>query len=765
MTKKLETSDEVNVGDQSESRLAALFAEMNDIVLVLDRNGRYLTVAPTKTENLYRPPTALTGKTVHDVFSTDTANKFLSPIRAALSEREPQQVEYQLEIEGKEVLFEGMVTPISQDAVLWVARDVTQRRRLSETVSFLASIVESTDDAVFGKSLDGTILSWNAGAERMYGYAANEIIGQNISHLAPPEKQEEVAEILEKLRTGQHIRAFTTERVRKDGRRMMVGLTITPIISPTGEITAASTIARDITEFVNARRALSESEASYRTLFDGNPHPMYVFDRETHAFLAVNNAAIEHYGYTRDEFLNMSVKDIRPVEEVSRLIEKIAEHAETGLVQAGPWKHRKKDGTLIDVQIAVHALTFSNRPANLVLVHDITDKKLLEEQLRQAQKMEAVGRLAGGIAHDFNNLLTAISGYSELTSRVLPAGSKLHKNVDEIKKAAGRAAGLTHQLLAFSRKQILKPVVVDVNHLVRETSTMLQRIVGEDIEFITKLDAEIENISADPIQIQQVLMNLVVNARDAMPKGGKLVIETAPAVLSQGYADKYLSIRSGRYVMLAVSDTGIGMDEETRARIFEPFFTTKEPGKGTGLGLSTVYGTVKQSDGSVWVYSEPGRGTTVKVYLPSVGTQEPKIMAKRDADEELNGNETILLVEDDEVVRKLTREFLTMHGYTVIDSSEHESATTICADHDGPIHLLLTDVVMPGMCGPDLAKILKRIRPKMKVLFMSGYTDEAIMQRGVLDANSELIQKPFSPEGLARKVGQVLAGPDQATRD
>lgn len=759
MNMKQDILDQANSSTHSEPELASLFAAMSDIVLVLDRSGRYLSVAPTRTENLYRPPTELEHKMLQDVFPTNEANMFLSHIRAALSEGEPQQIEYPLTVNNREVLFEATVTPLTKDSVLWVARDVTERKRIGETVSFLASIVESADEAIFGKSLDGTILSWNAGAETMYGYSADEIVGRNISLLAPPEKQGEIAEILEKLRAGQHIRRFTTERVRKDGSRMTVGLTITPIIGPTGEITAASTIARDITEFVQARQSLRESEASYRMLFEGNPQPMYVFDRETLAFLAVNNAATEHYGYTRDEFLKMSIKDIRPIEDVNLVIDKLTEQPDSGLLRAGTWKHCKKNGTLIDVEITAHMLTFSDRPANLVLVRDITDKKDLEEQLRQAQKMEAVGQLAGGIAHDFNNIITAISGYSELTSRVLPPHSRLHKNVDEIKKAAGRAAALTNQLLAFSRKQILKPAVIDVNQLVRETSMMLQRIVGEDIEFITKLDTEIENISADPTQIQQVLMNLVVNSRDAMQNGGKLVIETAQAVLSHDYADLHLAVKAGRYVMLAVSDTGSGMDQKTRARAFEPFFTTKDPGKGTGLGLSTVYGTVKQSGGNIWIYSEPGRGTTVKVYLPSIGIQEPKILTKPEPEEQLNGSETILVVEDEDVVRDLTREFLTMHGYNVIDSPDPESAKIICADHDGPIDLLLTDVVMPGMGGADLAKILKRVRPEMKILFMSGYTDEAIVQHGVLAANSELLQKPFSSEELARKVRQVLAVP------
>jgi signal transduction histidine kinase/CheY-like chemotaxis protein len=379
-----------------------------------------------------------------------------------------------------------------------------------------------------------------------------------------------------------------------------------------------------------------------------------------------------------------------------------------------------------------------------------------EEQLRQSQKMEAVGQLAGGIAHDFNNLLTAITGYSELTLRRLQAEDPLYRNIVEIKKAGERAASLTRQLLAFSRKQVLQPKVLALNSIISDVEKMLSRLIGEDIELRTVLEPQIGNIKADPGQIEQVLLNLAVNARDAMPHGGKLTIETGNVYLDEGYADQHLAVNPGHYVMLSVSDTGTGMDEKTQARIFEPFFTTKEAGKGTGLGLSTVYGIVKQSGGNIWVYSEVGQGTSFKVYLPRVdeGAQDYKRSAE--PEDALQGTEMILLAEDEEMVRKLAREVLEMYGYKVLEAANGGAALLICERHEEPIDLLITDVIMPEMGGRELATRLSQIRPEMKVLYMSGYTDDAIVHRGVLDEDANFIQKPFSPQTLASKVREVL---------
>ena len=380
-----------------------------------------------------------------------------------------------------------------------------------------------------------------------------------------------------------------------------------------------------------------------------------------------------------------------------------------------------------------------------------------EKQLIQSQKLEAVGRLAGGISHDFNNLLTVILGYTDISKRSLTDGDPLLRNLDEIGKASERAASLTRQLLAFSRKQVMQPKVFDLNTVVNDLKKMLRRMIGEDVELRVSSQENLGNIKADPVQLEQVIMNLVVNARDAMPKGGKLSIETSNVYLDESYAREHVAVDPGEYVMLAISDTGCGMDEETRQRIFEPFFTTKESGKGTGLGLSMVYGIVKQSGGNIWVYSEEGRGTTFKIYFPRVTAEAEEYKRVADVIEMPKGCETILLVEDAALVRTLARQVLETVGYRVLEAASAEAALTICENINGTrIDLLLTDVVMPGMSGNEMSKILLARQPDLPVVYMSGYTDDAIVQHGVLEAGINFLQKPFSPGALASKVREVL---------
>ncbi len=380
-----------------------------------------------------------------------------------------------------------------------------------------------------------------------------------------------------------------------------------------------------------------------------------------------------------------------------------------------------------------------------------------EKQLWQSQKMEAVGRLAGGVAHDFNNLLTVIKGYTELMLEDLKPSDPMRTEMEEVQKAADRAAALTRQLLAFSRRQVLAPKVVNLNYLVEDMNKLLRRLLGEDIELCIRLDENLGNAKADPGQIEQVIMNLAVNARDAMPRGGKLTLETANLELDQAYAREHAMVKSGPYVMLAITDTGSGMDAETLAHVFEPFFTTKEQGKGTGLGLSTVYGIVKQSGGYIWPYSEPGMGTSFKIYLPRVDEKAERAQARAQASPELGGTETILLVEDEEGVRALTRQLLQRHGYTVLEAEHGQDALLLCERYSGPIHLLLSDVVLAAqMSGRELVQRLSPLRPEMKVLYMSGYSDEAIVHHGVLAPGTAFLQKPFTTESLMRKLREVL---------
>jgi hypothetical protein len=455
--------------------------------------------------------------------------------------------------------------------------------------------------------------------------------------------------------------------------------------------------------------------------------------------------------------LGMTIKDIRLPEEVPALMEELDGSSWPGSNFSRVWKHRRKDGSIIDVETGANPIAFQGRQAVLVLAHDVTEKKKLEAQLHQAQKMEAIGQLAGGVAHDFNNLLGVITGYTELLLKDLRAEHPGLRRAEQIQRAAERASGLTRQLLAFSRKQVLEPKVLDLNAIVLDVEKMLQRLIGEDIQLVPVFASELGRVKADPGQMEQVIVNLAVNARDAMPRGGKLIIETANVDLDGNYSRLHAEVKPGSYVMLAVSDTGHGMDADTMSHIFEPFFTTKEEGKGTGLGLSTVFGIVKQSGGHVAVYSEVGRGTSFKVYLPR--TEEPgRALSAGTVRVEMpsTGSETILVVEDAEALRLLIAEILEVGGYRVLPGASPEEALAAAEAHDGPIHLLLTDVVMPGMSGRQVADRIKASRPAVRVMYMSGYTDEAIGQHGALEPGTHFMQKPFTAGALLRKVREVL---------
>src|SRR5579871_775645 len=501
-----------------------------------------------------------------------------------------------------------------------------------------------------------------------------------------------------------------------------------------------------------AKHVLKDRDKKFRLLFEDNPQPMWVFDLETQEFLEVNAAAAALYGYTRDEFRCMRLSDLQGEEDARRMTAEIGADARPA---TGVWRQRTKSGRFLDMEMAIHEIEYGGRKAGLAVLMDVTGRRQQEDQLRQSQKMEAVGMLAGGVAHDFNNLLTIITGYSQLMLNNLGPNDPNRHSAEQIMKAGERAAALTKQLLAFSRRQVLQPKVLDLNRVVKNSSSMLQRLIGEDIDLRLELDSDLGRVSADPGQLEQVLMDLVVNARDAMPKGGTLTIETRNRELDDEYVATHLNVKPGAYVQLGVSDTGHGMDEATRARLFEPFFTTKTVGKGTGLGLSTVFGIIRQSGGSVEVYSEPGSGTSVKVYLPRMD-QPASVEAEVARRQLARGTETILLVEDDEMVRNLVRETLEREGYKLIDAADPADAARIAETYRGPIDLLITDVVMPKINGRDLAERITKRRRELKVLYMSGYTDHAIVNSGLLQKEVAFLQKPFTPAALTEKVREVL---------
>src|SRR5712691_529150 len=502
--------------------------------------------------------------------------------------------------------------------------------------------------------------------------------------------------------------------------------------------------------------ALRKSESVFRLLFSHNPLPTWLFDKETLQFLEVNDKAVEQYGYSREEFLQLRLTDVRPESDVP-LLKKRLERPWGALMPPAVWRHKRKDGRVFEAEITSHDLEFGGRRATLVVAQDVTERKHLEDQLRQAQKMEAVGRLAGGVAHDFNNLLMIVKGHSELLLQESVTNEKVRRKAEQIDKAADRATALTRQLLAFSRMQVLQPKVISLNSIVKELGHLLPRLIGEDVELLVRTGDRLGLVRADANQIEQVIMNLAVNARDAMPDGGRFCIETSNADLDSSCRTTHAVLTPGPYFLLTVTDTGTGMDAETQAHIFEPFFTTKEKGKGTGLGLATVYGVVKQSGVFIWVYSELGDGTTFKRYLPRVeelaerASQPAQVPARAG-----RGTETVLVVEDEAPVRSVARQVLERHGYTVLEAPSAEAALDIVARYSGAIHLLLTDVVMPGLNGRELATRLATLRPDAKVIFMSGYTDDAVTRHGVLEPGSAYVQKPFTPDAIARKVREVL---------
>ena len=518
-------------------------------------------------------------------------------------------------------------------------------------------------------------------------------------------------------------------------------------------------VARQLASAVEIKRneqALRRSEARYRSLVQSSVYGIYRSSLEGR-FLDVNPALITMLGYGSPEevlLLDPERDVFAQPEEHSRLIE---EFRRTGRLDGIEVKWKRKDGSSITVRISGRAVSSADEPADVLeaIAEDVTDRRALEDQFRQAQKMEAVGRLAGGVAHDFNNLLMVINGYAEVILAKLPFEDPLHEKGRAIQLAADRATTLTRQLLAFSRKQLLELKVVDVNAIVQDMERLVNPLIGENVELITVLHPESTHTRADAGQLEQVLMNLVVNAKDAMPAGGKLVIQTGTIVVDENHRRGQQFIHPGRYVTLSVSDTGMGMDKETQSRIFEPFFTTKEKGKGTGLGLSTVYGIVKQSAGYVMVQSEEGRGTTFHIYLPQVeGTAEKHTAPTSDAAS--GGSETILLVEDEESVRQLVRDTLTTKGYQVLEAEGGEAGVSLSAHHAGKIHLVITDVVMPGVGGPEMVKQLSVSRPEMKVLYLSGYTEDSIINDGSIESGTAFLQKPFSLQNLSRKVREVL---------
>ncbi len=608
---------------------------------------------------------------------------------------------------------------------------------------------------------EGRCTMVNPAVTALSGWSRQELLGKHIQeilhHSRPDGTRYNTDEcpLLEMFRDGIPRRVYDEVFWKKDGTSFPVEYFATPI-QEGGVVTGAVVTFRDVTDGHRARQVLRESEARYRLLVENAAYGIFRTAPDG-KFLDANNALATMLGYSStDELLTVNIREsiyAQPEKREALIAATIAKGFADGLELE--WV--RKDGQPVMVRLSARLIRDPNGDSYFEgIVENVTEWRALETQLRQAQKMEAVGRLAGGVAHDFNNLLMVIKGHTELLMERTAPDHPDFRKIDQIKKAADRAAGLTRQLLAFSRMQVMQPHVMDLNATITEMGKMLPRLIGEDIELAILTKPELGHVKADAGQIEQVVLNLTVNARDAMPKGGKLLIETSNVELDEAYARTHPPLMPGRYVMLAVTDTGIGMDAATQAHIFEPFFTTKEKGKGTGLGLATVYGVVKQSGGFVWVYSELGKGTSFKIYLPRVDDIPDADSDKKRKEELPRGSGTVLLAEDEKEVREVAREFLELSGYTVMEAKDGAEAIELAEKHAGTIDLLVTDMVMPGIGGRELATRLQAVRPGLKVIYMSGYTEYANFKNEEFDLRTVMLQKPFTRALLAASVQKVL---------
>jgi hypothetical protein len=655
-------------------------------------------------------------------------------------------------------------------------RDVTERRLAAQVQRQLASIVQSSHEAIMGKTLNGVITSWNPGAERLYGYAAHEIIGRSAEVLFPPELRASESAMLERIARGGRVDQFATRRLRKDGTTVSVSLSMSPIADDAGNVIGVASMSRDISERQRA-------EIRFQGVLEAAPDAI-VGITDDGSITLVNAQAERLFGYTREDLVGQSIEILVP------------ERARA----AHPW-HRtryfnrpvprpmgagmqlaacRKDGTEFPVEISLSVLDTDDGPVVLSAIRDVTDRlemqaarerlknqaerERLEAQLQQSQRLESLGQLAGGVAHDFNNLLAVMLNYTTFVAEEIadaaamdPSGrwEDARHDIAQILRAGERATELTHQLLAFGRREVVRPQVLDLNVVVREVQQLLTRTLGEHVQLHTDLARHPWPVLADPGQLEQVLVNLAVNARDAMPEGGTLTIATVNRDLDEQAAELYPILQPGRHVELRIADTGTGIEPEIAQRVFEPFFTTKPKGQGTGLGLATVYGIVTQAGGTITITSTPGAGTTFTLLFPA--TDQAPVVAEPTAPRaRTRGGETVLVVEDEEALREVTRRILTRNGYRVLTASGGPEALKIAENTGEHIHLLLTDVIMPHMLGTELAAKLRELRPSARVLYMSGYAQPVLASQGTLAPGLTLVEKPFSEPDLLEQVRRVL---------
>jgi PAS domain S-box-containing protein len=736
--------------------LQSILDSMPAIVFVRDLQSRFTLVNEAWERFTGVSRSLAAGKTAHFLFPPDVADRirrddvemFAANTRTETEETVPG-------VPGLQTLLTSRF-PLRDETgrvngLIGLAVDISERKRAEDQRREYERVVEGLDEMIIVVGRDYRYLLANRAYLSYRGETRDEILGRLVPDVLGKDVFErEVQPRLDECLAGKVVRYEMRMAYPGIGERDL-SISYFPIEGPAG-IDRVACVLQDVTE----HRRAQEQQARLSRVVEQATDSILITDPQG-TMIYVNPAFERISGYSRAEAIGQNPRMLKSGHQDAAFYRRMWETLARGEVWKGRMVNRRKDGTLYQEDATIGPVRdASGRLVNYVAVkQDVTNEMRLERQLMQAQKMEAVGRLAGGVAHDFNNLLGVITGYGEMTLRKLRVEDPLRGKVDQILKAADRAAGLTRQLLAFSRQQVLQPKIVDLNDLVSNVEKMLRRLIGEDIELATSLDPALGSVRADPGQVEQVLMNLAVNARDAMPDGGRLTIETQNVELGPEDAAHRPPAGAGLYVMLVVTDSGTGMDAETLSHLFEPFFTTKDLGKGTGLGLSTVYGIVKQSGGYIWCESEVGRGTTFRIHLPRVDEDVP---SKRTPVTPglAHGTETILLIEDDPSLRDLVGEILEGAGYTVLVADSGPKALQIAEEFAGAIHLIVTDVIMPGLTGRHTAETIKAARSEVKILFMSGYTSEAIAKHGVLSPGARFLGKPFSTEDLLRKIRDVL---------